>query len=99
MSAAHLGRGFVMRQILHLDANKRRSAAEDLERAKALERPLLARAEFGRLMVYQGRVPQRGLASPEAVAWERESGREPGYYNRRARRFLQEVAERAQEAS
>lgn len=45
-----------------------------------------ARGALGRLLYHQGGVPQRGSTTPEAVAWHRESGAAPGYYNRGERR-------------
>ena len=44
------------------------------------------RAALGRLRYHRGDVPQRGDSSIEAVAWHRESGAIPGYWNRRERR-------------
>lgn len=44
------------------------------------------RAARGRLLYYQGAVPQIGLRSVEAVAWLRESGAIRGCWNRSERR-------------
>lgn len=44
------------------------------------------RAAWGRLAYYLGHVPQRHLATPEAVAWLRESRAITGYMNRGERR-------------
>lgn len=44
------------------------------------------RAALGRLLFYLKHVPQRDSATPEAIAWRRESGAAPGYLNRRHRR-------------
>ena len=46
------------------------------------------RACRGRMMVYEGFVPQRGSTSVEAVAWYREQGAVPGYMNRSWRRHF-----------
>lgn len=46
------------------------------------------RAALGRLWYHRGRVPQWGLTTIEAIAWERESGRLPGYNNRHQRKPL-----------
>lgn len=45
-----------------------------------------ARAALGRYLALRGWVPQRGLKTPEAVAWLRASGAIAGYRNRRERR-------------
>ncbi len=44
------------------------------------------RAAHGRLLFYQGCVPQRDLITIEAIAWLRESGAIFGYMNRGERR-------------
>lgn len=36
-------------------------------------------------------VPQRDSTTPEAIAWHRASGADPGYMNRRARRHFSEM--------
>ena len=43
-------------------------------------------AARGRAMYYLGLVPQRGLVTPAAIAWLRESGAIEGYLNRAERR-------------
>jgi hypothetical protein len=48
------------------------------------------RAAFGRMLVHGGdghpaSVPQKRSTSIEAIAWHRESGAQPGYWNRTAR--------------
>lgn len=45
-----------------------------------------ARAASGRLRYHRGSVPQRDSVTPEAIAWFRESGCAPGYWNRGARK-------------
>jgi hypothetical protein len=47
-----------------------------------------ARAALGRQLEARGSVPQRGLATPEAVAWHRASGADRGYMNRSHRRAI-----------
>lgn len=44
------------------------------------------RAAIGRLLYFQGAVPQRDATTVEAVAWYRESGCIRGYRNRHWRR-------------
>jgi len=51
-------------------------------------------AALGRLRVYRGDVPQRDSRTVQAIAWERESGRRPGYQNRGARRALRRANQR-----
>lgn len=46
------------------------------------------RAAAGRVLAYEA-VPQRGSTTPEAVAWHRETGADPGYMNRTARKKQQ----------
>jgi hypothetical protein len=48
------------------------------------------RAAFGRMLVYggdghQASVPQQASHTIEATAWHRESGAQPGYWNRTQR--------------
>jgi hypothetical protein len=47
-----------------------------------------ARAALGRWLVYRKWTPQRGLFTPEAIAWHRESRAAAGYMNRSERRRL-----------
>jgi hypothetical protein len=44
------------------------------------------RAALGRLNYYRGMTPQKRAVEPEAIAWYRESGAQPGYWNRSRRR-------------
>lgn len=46
------------------------------------------RASVGRVLYFQGAVPQRDASAVEAVAWYRESGCIPGYRNRHWRRHF-----------
>lgn len=46
------------------------------------------RAALGRQLETRGSVPQRGLTTPEAIAWHRASGADYGYMNRSHRRAL-----------
>lgn len=44
------------------------------------------RAATGRWLARRGNVTQLGATTIEAVAWHRESGADPGYMNRTARK-------------
>jgi hypothetical protein len=44
------------------------------------------KAALGRLRARKNVVPQKGLLSIEAIAWHRESGANPGFRNRTARK-------------
>lgn len=90
------GRGIIERQLLRMRSNLILSARGDVALAIKVvgDGSAAHHAALGRLYVHTGMVPQRGLATPEAVGWERESGREPGYLNRRMRQFLDELAAR-----
>lgn len=84
------------RQLYYLAKNALIDASADYAAARAArgEDHPAARAALGRLLYYRGWVPQRGLATPEAVAWHRESGSDPGHMNRAMRRFT--LAKRAE---
>lgn len=45
-----------------------------------------ARAAYGRMLAHFNWAPQRGLNTPEAISWHRETGADPGYMNRTHRR-------------
>jgi hypothetical protein len=47
-----------------------------------------ARAALGRQLEARGSVPQRGLTTPEAIAWHRASGADRGFMNRSHRRAI-----------
>jgi hypothetical protein len=66
-----------------------------LERVLARGLPELhdaIQAKAGRIHALQGsRVPLRGATTPAAIAWHRATGATPGAYNRRVRRWLEEM--------
>lgn len=74
------------------DLNYARGAAKSraTRRMDALRggHELAERAAIGRVLYFQGAVPQRDANAVEAVAWYRESGCIPGYRNRHWRRHF-----------